>query len=164
MKSLFLLRHAKAENATAGEADLDRSLNERGRQEAQAIGKYVKKQNLTFDLVLCSPATRARNTAELVIAAAEIVVTVRNERRIYEAGPGQLLEVISEVKNELSNLVLVGHNPGIEELLRLLTGRLEPMAPGTLAKIGIDGKQWTRVPETRGELDWVVRPKELVDG
>ena len=88
MKTLFLLRHAKAQDAAPGSSDLDRTLNERGRQEAQAIGKYLKKQNVTFDLVLCSPAVRARETAELVIAAVEIAVTVQYDQRIYEASPG----------------------------------------------------------------------------
>ena len=72
--------------------------------------------------------------------------------------------MISEVKDEMSNVLLVGHNPAIEELLKALTGRLEPMAPGMLAKIDFDGDEWSKVTNKKGSLDWIVRPKELVDG
>ena len=164
MKTLLLLRHAKAENAAPGSSDINRALNERGKKEAQAIGTFIRKQNLTFDLVLCSPAVRARETAELVLAAAEVTANVRYDQRIYEAGPRQLLEVISEVEEDKSGVLLVGHNPVMEELLRALTGRGEPMATGTLARIDFDFDEWSRVTEDLGGLKCIVRPNELAAG
>ena len=164
MKTLLLLRHAKAENAAPGSSDIDRALNERGRNEAQAMGTFIRKQNLTFELVLCSPALRARETAELVLAAAEITANVRYDQRIYEASPRQLLEVISEVEEDKIAVLLVGHNPGMEELLRALTGKGEPMATGTLAKIDFNFDEWSRVTEDIGALECIVRPNELAAG
>jgi phosphohistidine phosphatase len=164
MKTLLLLRHSKAENAAPGSSDIDRALNERGRNEAQAMGTFIRKQNLTFELVLCSPALRARETAELVLAAAEITANVRYDQRIYEASPRQLLEVISEVEEDKSAVLLVGHNPGMEELLRALTGNGEPMATGTLAKIDFNFDEWSRVTEDIGALECIVRPNELAAG
>jgi phosphohistidine phosphatase len=161
MKTLLLLRHAKAENAAAGSSDMNRALNERGKKEAQAIGTFIRKQNLTFELVLCSPAGRARETAELVLAAAEVTANVRYDQRIYEASPRQLLEVISEVEEDKSAVLLVGHNPGMEDLLRTLTGTEEPMATGTLARINLKLDQWSRVREDIGDLECIVRPDEL---
>jgi phosphohistidine phosphatase len=161
MKTLLLLRHAKAENAAAGSSDMNRALNERGKKEAQAIGTFIRKQNLTFELVLCSPAGRARETAELVLAAAEVTANVRYDQRIYEASPRQLLEVISEVVEDKSAVLLVGHNPGMEDLLRTLTGTGEPMATGTLARINLKLDQWSRVREDIGALECIVRPDEL---
>jgi phosphohistidine phosphatase len=161
MKTLLLLRHAKAENAAAGSSDMNRALNERGKKEAQAIGTFIRKQNLTFELVLCSPAGRARETAELVLAAAEVTANVRYDQRIYEASPRQLLEVISEVEEDKSAVFLVGHNPGMEDLLRTLTGTEEPMATGTLARINLKLDQWSRVREDIGDLECIVRPDEL---
>ena len=158
MKTLLLLRHAKAENAAPGSSDMNRALNERGEKEAQAIGTFIRKQKLAFELVLCSPAVRARETAELVLAAAEVTANVRYDPRIYEAGPRQLLEVISEVEEDKSGVLLVGHNPVMEELLRALTGREEPMATATLARIDFDFDQWSRVTEDRGSLENIVRP------
>ena len=164
MKTLLLLRHARAENAAPGSSDINRALNERGKEEAQAIGTFIRKQNLTFALVLCSPAVRARETAELVLAAAEVTPNVRYDQRIYEAGPRQLLEVISEVEEDKSGVLLVGHNPVMEELLRALTGRGEPMATGTLARIDFDFDEWSRVTEDTGGLKCMVRPNEFAAG
>ena len=161
MKTLLLLRHSKAENAAPGSSDISRSLNERGKKEAQTIGTFIRKQNLAVELVLCSPAVRARETAELVLAAAEVTANVRYDQRIYEAGPRQLLEVISEVEEDKSGVLLVGHNPVMEELLRALTGRGEPMTTGTLAKIAFNFDEWSRVTEDTGGLKCMVRPNEL---
>ena len=164
MKTLLLLRHAKAENPRAGSSDINRALNERGKKEAPAIGTFIRKQNVMFELVLCSPAVRARETAELVLSAAEVTANVRYDQRIYEASPRQLLEVISEVEEDKSAVLLVGHNPGIEDLLRALTGTGEPMATGTLAKINLNLDEWSRVTEDIGDLECIVRPDELAAG
>jgi len=164
MKTLLLLRHAKAENPTAGSSDINRALNERGKKEAQAIGAFIRKQNLTFELVLCSPAGRARETAELVMAAAEATANVRYDQRIYEASPRQLWDVISEVEEDKSVVLLVGHNPGMEDLLRALTATGESMATGSLAKINLRLDEWSRVTEDGGDLECIVRPDELAAG
>jgi phosphohistidine phosphatase len=161
MKTLLLLRHAKAENTEPGSSDINRSLNERGKREAQAIGTFIRKQNLAVELVLCSPAVRARETAELVLSAAEVTANVRYDKRVYEAAPRQLLEVISEVEEHQGAVLLVGHNPGVEELLEALTGKGEPMATGTLARIEFDLDNWNSVTEDRGSLELIVRPNEL---
>ena len=160
MKTLFLLRHASAENATTGLSDHDRALNGRGKQDAQAIGTFLKKQNLTFDFVLCSTALRARETADLVLAAADLIVSVRYDRRIYEASPLGLLQVISEINADASAVIVVGHNPGIAELLQSITDRAKPMATGTLAKIDLDAREWGRIRESKATLDWVVKPEQ----
>jgi phosphohistidine phosphatase len=161
MKTLFLLRHAKAENGSAGSPDFDRALNDRGRKEAQAVGTFIQKQNLVLDLVLSSTAKRARETTELVLASANLAVEMRYDQRLYEAGPLRLLEVISQIEEGRSSVLLVSHNPGMEELLQLLTGRLERMATGTLAKIDLKVARWNQALEEKGSLDWMVKPKEL---
>ena len=167
MKTLFLLRHAKAENLASGVTDLKRTLNERGQREAKAVGAFLKKQNVKFDLVLCSPAVRVRETTELVLAAAELTVDVRYDERIYEAGPLRLWELISEIDEDVSAVLVVGHNPGMEELLTILTGRNEQMATGTLAKIDLDVDQWRNVLQDKvgaGTFDWIVRPSDPGSG
>lgn len=161
MRTLFLLRHAKAENGSAGLPDFDRALNARGRKEAQEIGAFIRKQDLALDLVLSSSAKRACQTTELVLASANLVVDVRYDQRIYEAGSLRLLEVVSETEEDRSSLLLVGHNPGMEELLRLLTDRVEHLATGTLARIDLKADRWNQVLEQKGVLDWIVNPKEL---
>ena len=164
MKILFLLRHAKAVSGDNSLRDLDRSLSDEGHRQAERIGKYLKKQNVALDLVLSSTALRARETTQLVLTAAECLGEVRYDQRIYEANRQQLLQVVSEIEGDKSKVLLVGHNPGLEELLQRLTGRFEPMATGTLAKIALGGPEWTDSAEQTGRLDWLVKPKELADG
>jgi phosphohistidine phosphatase len=163
MKTLILLRHAKAENGSARSPDYDRALNDRGRKEANAVGTFLRKQGLALELAVSSPAKRARETTELALASAGLPVEVRYEQRVYEAGPMRLMEVISEIEEERSLVLLVGHNPGLEELLALLTGRAESMATGTLARIDLKGDQWHQSLEEKGRLDWIVKPKELAE-
>jgi phosphohistidine phosphatase len=163
MKTLLLLRHAKSENASPGMADFDRALNDRGKKEAQAVGLLIQKQSLRCDLVLSSPARRARETTELVLNAAGLTSEVRYDQQIYDAGPLPLSEVVSQIEPERSMVLLVGHNPGMEELLNLLTNRAEHMATGTLAKIDLKGSRWSQILEEKGSLDWIIKPKEHAD-
>jgi phosphohistidine phosphatase len=163
MKTLFLLRHAKAENGSAGSPDFARVLNDRGRKEAQAVGVFIREQKLLIDLIFSSTAKRARETTELVLVSANLAVDVRYDQRIYEAGPLRLLEVVSQIEEGRSSVLLVGHNPGMEELLRLLTDGVEHLATGTLAKIDLKAAGWSNVVDENGSLDWIVKPKKLAD-
>jgi phosphohistidine phosphatase len=160
MKTLFLLRHAKAVPGSGGLADIDRSLNDQGLRQAERIAEYLTQQNIALDLVLSSPALRARETTELVRSATESVVEVRYDRRIYETSWQQLIEVISETAEDKNGLLLVGHNPGIEELLQHLTDRSGSMGTATLAKIELKVSEWTKVADQKGHLDWLVKPAE----
>lgn len=161
MKTLVLLRHAKAENGSTGLPDFDRALNDRGRKEAQTVGSFIRKQDLGLDLVLSSSAKRARETTELILTSASLAVEVRYDKGIYEAGPLRLLDVVSQIEEECSAVLLVGHNPGMEELLQLLTDRAEHMATGTLAKMDFNVPTWSKVTQEKGSLDWIVKPKKL---
>lgn len=162
MRTLLLLRHAKAVSGSDSLRDLDRSLNDQGRNQSEHVGKYLKEQNIGLDLVLSSTARRARETTELVLTAAECVIEVRYDLRIYEASRQQLLEVVSELEEQKNRILLVGHNPGLEELLQRLTGRFESMATGTLAKVDLKASHWTEAANHEGHLDWLVKAQELV--
>ncbi len=164
MKILFLLRHAKAIPVSDSLQDFDRSLNDHGRKQAERAGTYLKKKNFGLDLVLSSTALRARETTELFLNAAECVTEVRYDQRIYEASRQQLLEIVSAIGEDKNKVLLVGHNPGLEELLQRLTDRSEPMATGTLAKVDLKAYQWTEAADLKGDLDWLVKPKELAGG
>ena len=158
MKNLFLLRHAKAVSSTAGLRDFDRSLSAQGREQAERLGKYLKQQNIGFDLVLSSTALRARETTELVLTAAGSMSEVRYEQGIYEASAQQLLELVSEIEDVKKEVLLVGHNPGIEELLKRLTGRFETMGTSTLAKIVVGGSEWIEAATENRDLNWLFKP------
>ncbi len=142
-------------------SDFDRALNERGRGEAQAVGTFIKKQNVKLDLVLSSPAVRARETTETVLSASGLTNDIRFDQRIYEASPHSLLALLSEINEAASSLMLVGHNPGLEDLIHLLTGRSAHLSPATIAKISFEVDRWGRVDKNTGLLDWVVKPDQL---
>jgi len=159
MKNLFLLRHARAVSSGDGLRDFDRSLSDQGRKQAERVGKYLKEQNIGPDLVLSSTALRARETGELLLTAAGCISEVRYDQRIYEASRQQLLEVVSEIEDGKNEVLLVGHNPGIEELLRQLTGRFESMGTCTLAKIATGASQWAEAAAEKGDLNWLFKPQ-----
>ena len=154
MKSLLILRHAKAADGGSGLPDFDRALNERGRREAQAVGEFLRLQNLRLDLVLSSPALRARETAETVVSIAGLPGEVRFDKRIYEASWPALFALFSEIGDAVSAVMLVGHNPALEDLIFTLTGRPEHLSPATIVKINFDVEQWDDVSENTGTIDW----------
>lgn len=161
MKTLFLLRHAKSTWHDPNLPDFDRPLNARGRKAAELIGTFLRKEKATPDLVLSSPAVRARETIEIVIKTAKLPAELRYDQRIYEASSIILVEVISQIEDDKSGVLLVGHNPGMENLLELLTGRAEHMATGMLVKVDLKAARWSKALEGQGNLDWLVKPKEL---
>jgi phosphohistidine phosphatase len=137
-RSLILLRHAKSD-WSGGETDLERPLAIRGQRQAPEAGAWLAANLAALDLAIVSPAERARATWELVSAELPTPPEVRHDDRVYAASERELLEVIQELSDDLHAVVLVGHNPGLEDLLARLTGRWRPMTTSALAVIGISG-------------------------
>ena len=139
MRELILLRHAHAEPAVPGQADLDRALSPEGLAEAEAAGRWLAEHGLVPDCVLCSPARRTRETLEAVLAAVGYV-DQRLEPRIYDATPGTLAALIDEHR-DVDRLLLVGHNPGLEELAALMhsgqSGDHRGMPPGGVVVLAL---------------------------
>jgi phosphohistidine phosphatase len=118
-REIILVRHAHAEPAAPGQDDIARVLTLRGEAEADAAGAWLKKHAAVPARVLCSPAARAKETCERVLAAIGYA-DVRSEPRIYEATPAALLRVLDD-HADANPLLVVGHNPGLENLVALLT-------------------------------------------
>ena len=139
MRELILLRHAHAEPANAGQADIDRPLSPEGLAEAEAAGRWLAEHKLVPDCVLCSPARRARETLEAVLGAVGYV-DQRLDERIYEATPGTLAELADEHR-DADRLLLVGHNPGLEHLAALMhsgqSGDYRGMPPGGIVVLSL---------------------------
>ena len=161
MKTLFLLRHAKSSWKDQGVTDFERILNDRGRKAAELVGNFIAKQNVTIDLVISSPAVRARQTIELVLKAAKRSPELRFDQRIYEATTTQLLEITSQIEDDRKSVLLVGHNPGMEELLTLLVGVDMHMPTAALAKVVLSSKKWDKILAEKGVLESFVRAREL---
>ena len=161
MKTLFLLRHAKSGWKDTSVKDFDRPLNQRGLKAAPSVGKLLRKRKLQPDLVLSSPAERARQTTELVLAGAGLKVEVRYDERIYEATVARLFEVVAQIEEDANVAMLVGHNPGLEELLEALTGTARSLSTAALACIELDIEKWNKVRAGTGHLEWLVKAKGL---
>lgn len=161
MKTLYLLRHAKSSWKDSDLQDFDRPLSGRGREAAPLVGKLIRKRKLRVDLVLCSPAERARQTAALVKESAGLAAGLLYDERIYEADAARLLEVVSQAAEAVGTLLLVGHNPGLEELLTFLTGEERRLPTAALACVALDVEKWGKARAGAGRLEWLVRPKDL---
>lgn len=118
-REIILLRHAHAEPQMSGQDDIARVLSLRGEAEADTAGAWLKSHGLAPDRVLYSPAARARETCERVLAALGFA-DLRSDARIYEATPATLLRVLDD-HADAGTLLLVGHNPGLENLVALMT-------------------------------------------
>ena len=140
MRQLILLRHAHAESAGAGEDDAGRPLSDTGRAEARAAGVWMREHGIHPDRVLCSPATRTRETWNHVDVELKSSLAVQFEPSIYDATPGALI-ALADANRDAARLVLVGHNPGLEQLLALMhsgqSGDYRGMPPGTVAVLGL---------------------------
>jgi phosphohistidine phosphatase len=128
MKWVLLLRHAKSSWKNPDLADHDRPLNKRGKHDAPLMGRLLKRE----DIIISSTATRARATAEAVAKAykGEIVLN----KSLYAAGPEAYLGVIHDLSDEGVRVLIFGHNPGLEELVELLTGEIQLMPTVITAK------------------------------
>ncbi|HEU0310637.1 MAG TPA: histidine phosphatase family protein [Sphingomicrobium sp.] len=155
MKSLTLLRHAKTERESTSGLDFDRRLNERGVKDATRIGEEIRSQGLDYDSILCSPAKRAAETAKFA------GLSPRFDDRIYDASAGQLLRIAQERDRGVDRLLMIGHNPGFEQLASRLIGSPMDMPTGSLAEIELPIEDWTDTGTGRGVLRRFVRPKEL---
>jgi phosphohistidine phosphatase len=142
MRTLYLLRHAKSSLGDASLRDFDRPLTDHGREAAKEVGMRLKLEKLNEPLVICSPAVRARETAEIVLQSAELHADERFDERIYEASLRDLLQVVAKIPDEKQIAILIGHNPGLEELSAFLTGESRRMPACALVKIQLEIESW----------------------
>lgn len=170
MKTLTLLRHAKSAWDDPVERDFDRPLNGRGRRAANRIGRYMRDEALAFDHVRASPALRVSQTIAGVEDGYGRSLAPQFDRRIYLASAATLLNVIHELDDAHARTLLVGHNPGLEELALLLARdddvplrrELAIKYPtATLAELRFDVDHWADIVEHSGQLVLFVRPREL---
>jgi phosphohistidine phosphatase len=162
MKSIFILRHAKSSWKYQNLTDHERPLNKRGKKDAPRMGALLQKKNLLPDLILCSTAERARMTAKLLIEASGYEGEIRFLDELYTPDPLMYLEIISSVDNQFKNVMVIGHNPGLEELLEMLSGEWHRLTTAALAIVQLPIKKWVNLkPGVKGDLIELWRPKEL---
>ena len=160
MKTLFLMRHAKSSWNNTNLSDFERPLNERGLRAAPHIGKIMFERQLQPELIVSSPADRAKQTAQLIKETVPTAGEIQFDKRIYEASVPTLLQILSETDEQFESVMLVGHNPGFENLLMILTGELHPMPTAALAVIDLSINNWREINADCGTLRILIRPKD----
>lgn len=164
MKTLLILRHGKAQ-PDAPHGDKARVLVSRGEREAALMGQLIAKLALNLDGVASSDAARARQTAEIAAPAAGFTGAIRYEPAIYAAELDDLLDVVRKLPDEWGCVLLVGHNPGFEDLSAALAkeGTEPPVLPtaGMVHIVFESATRWKEVREGSGRLVAVYKPKDF---
>jgi phosphohistidine phosphatase len=163
MKTLLLLRHAKSSWDDPGLSDRDRPLNARGLRDAPKMGELIKQQGLTPDLIIASTATRAQETARHVALHCGYPGAIDSTSSLYLAAPDHYVAYLRCLDEQCTVVMVVGHNPGLEDLLELITGSYQKMPTAALACISLAITRWQEFSaKVDGQLIHIWRPKELV--
>jgi phosphohistidine phosphatase len=170
VKRLAILRHAKSSWDDAQLADGDRPLNERGWKAARRMGRELKQRAASFDMVLASPAARVTETIEGVQEELKLEAAICFERDIYLASHETLLEMVRGLPESVHAPLLVGHNPGLQQLIVALTrddpkglrAKVEQKLPtAAFVRIDLPVEQWSNVEPATGTIAELIVPKEL---
>ena len=171
MKKLTLLRHAKSSWDDPVDRDFDRPLNKKGKRAAAVMGRFVKGNGLSFDQILASPAVRVIETLEHFVEPGGLTMEPSWDRKIYLASSATLLDVLRGAREDADHILMVGHNPGLEDLVFDLVpddgsspvrDEVETKYPtATLAEMTLAIDRWADIGEHCGTLDRFTRPRDL---
>jgi phosphohistidine phosphatase len=156
VRTVIVLRHGKSD-WSGGEVDRLRPLARRGRRQVPEAGRWLAGNVDDIDLAVVSPAARTRETWQLAAAELGVAVPVRVDDRAYPGSAHALLGVLRELPEDVSSVVLVGHNPAVEDLVESLTGGWVPMPTSALAVIDLPGP-WSTADAGTAELRTHGRP------
>jgi phosphohistidine phosphatase len=170
MRRLLLLRHAKSSWAEPGASDHARPLNRRGQEAAPRVGAYLNRHKLIPDVVLCSTATRTRETWDLLAAEMRDAPQATYVERLYDATPRTLLDVFRHADAAARSVLAIGHNPGLQEIATdlIAAGDLddrerlrEKLPTGGLVVIEFAIDDWSKLHVRSGRLERFVVPRML---
>lgn len=161
-KTLLVLRHAHAEAGSPDGTDFSRPLTPDGHKEAKRVGKYLRKEEIGVDAVVCSAAVRTRQTAEGALESAKLKVAVKTEHALFGASAEEILALLRGTGEKAARLLIVGHNPGVADLVGLLSSRESSLTvhfpPATLACLEFEG-DWQSLAPSAATLRWIVPVK-----
>ena len=164
MKTLLLMRHAKSSWRNDDLPDQERPINKRGRHDAPRMGRLLIERELTPQRILSSSALRAKQTAEAVIENCECKGEVEYLEKLYMAEADDYLAVLRQQPDELERIMIIGHNPGLETLLQILSGRIESLPTAVIAHLALPVQRWSDISDdTTGEMVEIWRPKEILE-
>jgi phosphohistidine phosphatase len=160
MKTLFLMRHAKAAADDAG-TDHERPLTSRGTKNAASMGELLGGENLVPQLIMSSSAVRARDTAIALAEACEWKPELRIVRALYLADAAAILAQAARASDSVESLMIVGHNPAMEDVVSELAGNKEHFPTSAIARFTVPSTRWSEISNRRLELVRIWRAKEI---
>lgn len=162
MRTLLILRHAKSSWSDARLSDHERPLKERGLRDATRVGRLLRQEDLVPELIISSTAVRARETAELVAETAGYEGEIEWARSFYHAAPEDYVERLQELNTGYQPVMIVGHNPGMAELVADLSGEEVALPTAALAQIELPVESWQELRlTTEGVMVNLWQPREL---
>ena len=162
MKTLILLRHAKSSWKFPELSDRDRPLTKRGEKDAPRMGKWLKKQDIIPQRIITSTAVRACSTAEAIAERVEYKEEITYLDSLYMAEPAAIIEALHAVPDEVKRVLVVGHNPGLEGLVQILSKKVESLPTASIAIIKLPIENWQELNfGVEGKLVEIVRPRDL---
>jgi phosphohistidine phosphatase len=162
MKTVLLLRHGKSKRGPEYATDFERPLAKRGKRDAKRMGAFLVEQGLVPEVILSSPAERARDTALRCARAAGCEHAVRFERSLYGGGEEAYLSLLWALEDTVSRVLFCAHNPEIEGVVEELGHRYARMPTAALARIDADAERWEELFNAPRRLVWVQYPRELL--
>src|SRR6185295_13222091 len=161
VKTLLLMRHAKSNWDDASLRDFDRPLAERGRRDAPRMARALVALDSAPDFIVSSPAARARETIEAVRSEGQLIAPLEFDQDIYDASTAALMRIVRRLPSGHRRVLMVGHNPGFEDLLTRLTGERGRMPTAAIACIEFQVDRWDDIEDGQGKLVWLLTPKQL---
>jgi phosphohistidine phosphatase len=156
------MRHAKSSWKDKDVKDRKRSLSKRGKRNAPQMGELIKEKELVPQIILSSDAVRAHQTVELLSGTSGFSGKVQYDDDLYMAEADEYLDSLRKVSDDFERVMIVGHNPGLESLLPLLTGRVESLPTAAIAHLTLPIDHWKELSKkTKAELVEIWKPKEL---
>jgi phosphohistidine phosphatase len=162
MKSVLLLRHAKSSWKHPDLNDQDRPLNKRGKRDAPIMGRLLKRKDLVPNIIISSTAIRARSTAEALAKASGYKGEIILNKSLYAARPEAYLGLMRDLSVQYVRVLIVGHNPGLEELVEMLTGEIHLIPTCSLAHVKFRVGKWSDIDnKIKGQVADIWRPRDL---
>ena len=157
------MRHAKSDWDDSSLSDFDRPLNKRGKKAAPFMGKEIKKREALPDIIISSPANRAKNTTKLFVEACKFEKEIIFEKDFYFGYIEDIFKIIKSNSSSINKIMVVGHNPTWEDLVSRLSKNnpYVTMPTAAIASINFDINKWSELNFGTGTLEWLLKPKEL---
>ncbi|MEI7663215.1 MAG: histidine phosphatase family protein [Bacteroidota bacterium] len=163
MKTLYLVRHAKASWEEPGVSDADRPLIPKGLKKTKLIVDFLLKRETVIDLMISSPAVRAYETAKIIAAGLDYPLNrIKTDRKIYDGYYDRILDIIYGTSNEVNSLMIFGHNPTITQLANLfLHPGIESMSTSCVVCLTFNTDKWEELPANEALQEFIISPKML---